>query len=289
MVIAHEMSHMWFGDLVTQTWWEDIWLNESFAEYMGFRVSEEAAGFAGTWVGFQVTHKPRAMVADRRRSTHPVAPLPEDVPDVDTASTNFDAISYVKGASALRQLVTWMGDEDFLAGVNAHLTKHRFGNATLADLVDALDEASPREVRAWAEVWLRQSGHDTIRVERDGDVPVLVRDGVRPHRFLVTAYDDALAELDRRVVDLDGGAGAARGLGRPGRRAQRARRDVRPRAARRALLVRGRGRPRRSRGRPGAVGALGDGHGRRGEPRPRRPSATSPWSTGTCPPSGTSA
>jgi aminopeptidase N len=203
MVIAHEMSHMWFGDLVTQTWWEDIWLNESFAEYMGFRVSEDAAGFAGAWVGFQVTHKPRAMVADRRRSTHPVAPLPEDVPDVDTASTNFDAISYVKGASALRQLVTWMGDEDFLAGVNAHLTKHRFGNATLADLVGALDDASPRDVRGWAEVWLRQSGHDTIRVERDGDVPVLVRDGVRPHRFLVTAYDDGLAELDRRVVDLD--------------------------------------------------------------------------------------
>ncbi len=203
MVVAHEMSHMWFGDLVTQTWWEDIWLNESFAEYMGFRVSEDAAGFAGSWVGFQVSHKPRAMVADRRRSTHPVAPLPEDVPDVDTASTNFDAISYVKGASALRQLVTWMGDDDFLAGVNAHLTKHRFGNATLADLVDELDEASPREVRAWAEVWLRQAGHDTIRVERDGDVPVLVRDGVRPHRFLVTAYDDGLAELDRRVVDLD--------------------------------------------------------------------------------------
>ncbi len=203
MVIAHEMSHMWFGDLVTQTWWEDIWLNESFAEYMGFRVSEDAAGFTGTWVGFQVTHKPSAMVADRRRSTHPVAPLPEDVPDVDAASTNFDDISYAKGASSLRQLVTWMGDEDFLAGVNAHLTKHRFGNATLADLVGALDEASPREVRAWAEVWLRQSGHDTIRVERDGDVPVLVRDGVRPHRFLVTAYDDGLAEVDRRVVDLD--------------------------------------------------------------------------------------
>jgi aminopeptidase N len=203
MVIAHEMSHMWFGDLVTQTWWEDIWLNESFAEYMGFRVSEDAAGFAGAWVGFQTTHKPRAMVADRRRSTHPVAPLPEDVPDVDTASTNFDAISYVKGASALRQLVTWMGDEDFLAGVNAHLTRHRFGNATLADLVGALDDASPRDVRGWAELWLRRSGHDTIRVERDGEVPVLVRDGVRPHRVLVTAYDDGLAEWASRFVDLD--------------------------------------------------------------------------------------
>ncbi|HEX5088989.1 MAG TPA: aminopeptidase N [Nocardioides sp.] len=203
MVIAHEMSHMWFGDLVTQTWWEDLWLNESFAEYMGFRVSEAAAGFEGTWVGFQVTHKPRAMVADRRRSTHPVAPLPEDVPDVDTASTNFDAISYVKGASALRQLVTWMGDEDFLAGVNAHLTRHRFGNATLADLVDALDDASPRDVRSWADVWLRDAGHDTIRVERDGGVAVLVREGKRPHRLLVTAYDDALAECDSRWVDLD--------------------------------------------------------------------------------------
>jgi aminopeptidase N len=203
MVIAHEMSHMWFGDLVTQTWWEDIWLNESFAEYMGFRVSEDAAGFAGAWVGFEVTHKPRAMAADRRRSTHPVAPLPEDVPDVDTASTNFDAISYVKGASALRQLVTWMGDEDFLAGVNAHLTRHRFGNATLADLVGALDDASPRDVRGWAELWLRQPGHDTIRVERDGEVPVLVRDGVRPHRVRVTAYDDGLAECATGFVDLD--------------------------------------------------------------------------------------
>ena len=113
MVIAHEMSHMWFGDLVSQTWWEDIWLNESFAEYMGFRVSEDAAGFAGTRVGFEVTHKPGAMVADRRRSTHPVAPLPEDVPDVDTASTNFDAISYAQG----RVRVTPAGDLDGRRGL----------------------------------------------------------------------------------------------------------------------------------------------------------------------------
>jgi len=203
VVIAHEMAHMWFGDLVSQTWWEDIWLSESFAEYMGFRVSEEAAGFGGAWVGFHLTHTPRALNADRRRSTHPVAPLPEDVPDVDTASTNFDAISYVKGASALRQLVTWLGDTDFLAGVNAHLTAHRFGNAGLDDLMDALDAASPRDVRAWAELWLRTSGHDTIRVEHDGEVPVLVREGCRPHRLLVTAYDDGLAEVDRRWVDLD--------------------------------------------------------------------------------------
>ena len=95
------------------------------------------------------------------------------MPDVDAALTNFDSISYAKGNSALRQLVTWLGDEDFLAGVNAHLTRHRFGNATLADFVDALDAATDRDVRGWVEAWLRTTGFDTLRVERDGDVPVL--------------------------------------------------------------------------------------------------------------------
>ena len=96
MVIAHEMSHMWFGDLVTQTWWEDIWLNESFADYMGFEVAQEAAGFAGTRISFESRYKPEAYAADRRRSTHPVAPLAEEVPDVDAATNNFDAISYAR-------------------------------------------------------------------------------------------------------------------------------------------------------------------------------------------------
>ena len=202
MVIAHEMSHMWFGDLVSQTWWEDIWLNESFADYMGFEVAQEAAGFAGTRISFESRYKPGAYVADRRRSTHPVAPLAEEVPDVDAATNNFDAISYAKGNAAIRQLVTWLGTEEFLAGVNNHLTRHRFANATLADLIGALDAVSPRDVRGWAELWLRTSGHDTIRVRRDGDVPVLVREGVRPHRLRVTAYDDAMGEVGDRWVDL---------------------------------------------------------------------------------------
>ncbi len=136
MVIAHEMAHMWFGDLVTMTWWEDTWLQESFADYLGYRVSEEAAGIEGALVDFTIGRKPEAYVADERRSTHPVAPRAEDVPDVDAASTNFDALSYAKGNSALRQLVTWIGDDAFYAGVNAYLSRHRWGNATLDDFVD---------------------------------------------------------------------------------------------------------------------------------------------------------
>jgi aminopeptidase N len=201
-VIAHEMSHMWFGDLMTMTWWEDSWLQESFADYLGYRVAADAAGFTGAQVAHEVTRKPMAYVADARRSTHPVAPRPEDVPDVDAAATIFDEISYAKGNSVLRQLATWLGDEVFLRGVNTHLTRHRFANATLADFVDALDEASDHDVRGWVEVWLRQSGFDTLRVERDGDVPVLHRDGVRPHRVRVTAYDDDWAEVTSMLVDV---------------------------------------------------------------------------------------
>ena len=201
-VIAHEMAHMWFGNLVTMRWWEDTWLNESFADYMGYRVADDGAGFAGTLVVHESSRKPGAHTADERRSTHPVAPAPEDVPHVDAAFANFDAISYSKGNSCLRQLVTWLGDEDFLAGVNAHLTRHAFGNATLEDLVAALDDASPRDVRAWAEVWLRRPGFDTVVVARDGDVPVLTREGCRPHRFSVTAYAVDGSVAGERLVDL---------------------------------------------------------------------------------------
>jgi aminopeptidase N len=202
IVIAHEMAHMWFGNLVTMRWWEDSWLNESFADYMGFRVAQDAAGFAGTFVDFAIGRKAGAYVADECRSTHPVAAVTEDVVDVDTAFNNFDAISYAKGNSLLRQLVTWLGDEEFLAGVNAHLTRHRFGNATLADFVDSLDGASGRDVRGWVEAWLRTTGFDTIRVVRDGGSVALVREGSRPHRVRVTAYDESLAPVDSRLVDL---------------------------------------------------------------------------------------
>ncbi len=201
-IIAHEMAHMWFGDLVTMRWWEDTWLQESFADYMGYRVAHEAAGFEGTLLRHEGLRKPAAYDADQRRSTHPVAPEAEDVPDVDAAANNFDAISYAKGNSVIRQLVTWLGDETFLAGVNVYLSRHRFGNTTLHDFVTALDEASESDVHAWMQVWLRESGFDTLRVTRDGDVPVITREGTRPHRLRVTAYDAKLVEVESRFVDV---------------------------------------------------------------------------------------
>ena len=191
--IAHEMSHMWFGDLVTMTWWEDTWLQESFADYMGYRVADDAAGFAGALRRrTRSAASPAAYDADERRSTHPVAPEPEDVPDVDAAATIFDAISYAKGNSVLRQLVTWLGDETFLRGVNTHLTRHRFGNATLADFVDALDEASDRDVR---DLGRRVAAHAPASTRSASRATATCRcctaTASRPHRVRVTAYDDA--------------------------------------------------------------------------------------------------
>ncbi|WP_052460927.1 aminopeptidase N [Microbacterium gorillae] len=203
-VIAHEMAHMWFGDLVTFRWWEDSWLNESFADYMGYEVGGRATG-SSLWTAAALGRKPTAYRADARRSTHPIAEDAENLPDVDTAFANFDMITYAKGNAVLRQLVTWLGEEDFFTGVNAHLSAHPFGNATLADFLDALDSATDRDVRSWAASWLRTTGYDTIRVTRDGDVPVLVRDGSRPHRFTVTGYDDRGAVVREALVDLADG------------------------------------------------------------------------------------
>ena len=201
-VIAHEMAHMWFGDLVTMRWWEDTWLNESFADFMGYHVSAQAAGYDDAWPSVALTRKPTGYRADRRRSTHPVAEDAERVPDPDTAFANFDMITYAKGNALLRQLGTWLGP-DFLAGVNRHLTTHAFGNADLAQFLDSLDAATDRDVRGWADAWLRSTGFDTIEVTRTDDgTPVLHRHGTRPHRFTVAAYDDQLVRTQTRVVDL---------------------------------------------------------------------------------------
>ena len=200
-VIAHEMAHMWFGDLVTMAWWEDTWLNESFADYMGYEVSGRATG-TDTWTAAALGRKLSAYSADSRRSTHPIAEDAENLVDVDTAFANFDMITYAKGNAVLRQLVTWLGEDDFIRGVNAHLSAHPFGTATLADFLDALDAATDRDVRSWAAAWLRTTGFDTITVTRDGEVPVLTRTGSRPHRFTVVGYGTDGSVVREEIVDL---------------------------------------------------------------------------------------
>ncbi|GAA4598922.1 aminopeptidase N [Actinoplanes octamycinicus] len=204
-VIAHEMAHQWFGDLVTMAWWDDLWLNESFAEYLGSRVAAEATRWTGTWTTFALHRKAWGLRADQRPSTHPVAPA--EVADTDQALMNFDGISYAKGASVLKQLVAWLGDEAFLAGVNAHFAAHAFGNATLADLLGALAEAGGRDLSGWAELWLRRAQVNTLRAEvrRDGEryaevaVVQTAPEGfgtLRPHRIGIGLYD----HLDGAVV-----------------------------------------------------------------------------------------
>ena len=210
MVIAHEMAHMWFGDLVTLQWWDDIWLNESFAEYMGYQTLTEATRFTDTWTDFGVVRKAWGYDADQRPSTHPVAP--ENVDDTASALLNFDGISYAKGASALRQLVAWLGEKDFLAGINTHFARHKFANATLADFIDSLASGTERDVHAWADVWLRTTGVDTLTptITRTGDgthTLTVDRAGSRPHRIAVGLYDQDLGDTGRLVLrerlDLD--------------------------------------------------------------------------------------
>ncbi|MGW5233659.1 aminopeptidase N [Streptomyces nodosus] len=221
MVIAHEMAHMWFGDLVTLRWWDDIWLNESFAEYMGYQTLTEATRFTDTWTDFGVARKAWGYDADQRPSTHPVAP--EAVDDTASALLNFDGISYAKGASALRQLVAWLGEKDFLAGINTHFARHRFGNATLADFIDSLAAATDRDVHAWADSWLRTTGVDTLtpRLTQadDGTCTLTVdHDGSRPHRITAGLYDQSLTEDTgltlRERLDLDIPDTTPRPLGR---------------------------------------------------------------------------
>ncbi|MFV2115412.1 aminopeptidase N [Micromonospora sp. LOL_025] len=217
--IAHEMAHMWFGDLVTMRWWDDLWLNESFAEYLGTRVTAEATRFDQAWTTFALRRKAWGYAADQRPSTHPVAP--EEVADAAEGLLNFDGISYAKGASVLRQLVAWLGDDAFLAGLNAHFAKHRFGNATLTDLLGSLAAAAGRDLSGWAERWLRSAQVNTLRAEATVDAdgrytevaigqtapeshPVL-----RPHRIGVGRYA-ADGTVVRTEVDLDPDADGGR-------------------------------------------------------------------------------
>jgi aminopeptidase N len=205
-VQLHEMAHMWFGDLVTMRWWDDLWLNESFAEYLAHRALVAATEHELAWTTFAVRRKAWGYHADQLSTTHPVA---TDADDTAEALGNFDGISYAKGASALRQLAAWVGDDAFVAGLRAHLQAHRFGNATLADFVQAVADASGQDVATWADRWLRTAGVSTLAVEtaaRDGRyvgarVVQIVPDGhptPRPHTMHVGLYDRSESGLRRR-------------------------------------------------------------------------------------------
>ena len=211
--ILHEMAHMWFGDLVTMQWWDDLWLNESFATWSAATAQTAIGEYADAWTTFASVEKAWAYQQDQLPSTHPIA---ADAPDIETAEQNFDGITYAKGASVLKQLQAYVGYEEFFGGVRSHFDNHAYANATFADLLGALEEASGRDLSGWAEKWLRTTGVSRLRPETDSDgkfVVVQESDVIRPHRVRVGLYkldDDAgtgsavVRRIHQVETDIDG-------------------------------------------------------------------------------------
>src|SRR4029077_4370124 len=158
--ILHEMAHMWFGDLVTMRWWDDLWLNESFATWAGTEAQARATRWDNSWTTFTTAWKAWACKQDQLPSTHPIA---ADIPDIEAVEVNFDGITYAKGAAVLKQLVAYVGYHNFLDAVRKYFAAHAWGNATLADLLAALEETSGRDLAACAEQWLQTAGVNTLR------------------------------------------------------------------------------------------------------------------------------
>ena len=211
-VLLHEMAHMWFGDLVTMRWWDDLWLNESFATYMATHAQASATRFTDAWVRFALGTKAHAVGQDQLPSTHPVS---ADIVDTDAVRLHFDGITYSKGASVLRQLVAWVGQEAFAKGVAAYFERHQWENAELGDFLDALAQASGRDLGGWPREWLGTAGVNTLRVrttEAGGAVEAAsveqaadaIHPTLRSHRLAVGLYDLAGGVLGlRRRVELD--------------------------------------------------------------------------------------
>ena len=216
LTILHELAHMWFGDLVTMRWWDDLWLNESFAEYASTLASAEATRWSDSWTTFALSEKGWAYQQDQLPSTHPVV---ADMVDLEAVETNFDGITYAKGASVLRQLVAYVGREEFFAGVRAYFAKHAWGNTELRDLLVELEATSGRDLGSWAELWLQRAGVNTLTplIERDEDGTV-TRFAIsqtapaehltlRPHRLQVGGFslrDGALVRTESLELDVDG-------------------------------------------------------------------------------------
>ncbi len=202
--VAHEMAHQWFGNITTPLWWDDLWLNESFAEYMGNRVTAEATQYDDAWVQTAYARRQWGLLADQRPSTHPVAGNGEE--DATAALQNFDGISYAKGSSILKQLNTTMGDEVFFAGVRDHFDRHFYGNATMQDLLDSWTRAGAVDLGPFADNWLVTAGPDRLVLERPGRLlrtPPTGRPAERRHtlRIATRAAGAADWQVDEQVLD----------------------------------------------------------------------------------------
>ncbi|QDZ16487.1 aminopeptidase N [Humibacter ginsenosidimutans] len=206
--ILHEMAHMWFGDLVTMKWWDDLWLKESFADYMGALATTEATGWSDAWVTFANRRKAWAYLQDQLPTTHPIA---ADIVDLEAAKLAFDGITYAKGAAVLKQLVAYVGRDAFFEGARRYFREHAFGNTTLDDLLAALEDASGRDLHAWSRAWLQTTGVTTLTLEpvagAAGELAIVPSDD-RPHRLAVGWYDeDATGRLTltrRQEFDIAG-------------------------------------------------------------------------------------
>ncbi|MFC0448656.1 aminopeptidase N [Rhodococcus jostii] len=202
--ILHEMAHMWFGDLVTMVWWDDLWLKESFADYMGALASAEATRWTDAWVAFANRRKAWAYLQDQLPTTHPIV---ADIVDLEAAKLNFDGITYAKGASVLKQLVAYAGREAFFEGARRYFRAHAFGNTTLTDLLAELSATSGRDLSTWARAWLQTTGVSALTLQREADGRAsIVQTEPRPHRLGVGRYDfDDVGDLvcvQRVEVDL---------------------------------------------------------------------------------------
>ncbi|HLY33205.1 MAG TPA: aminopeptidase N, partial [Jatrophihabitantaceae bacterium] len=217
--LLHEMAHMWFGDLVTMRWWDDLWLNESFATYASILCQTEATRWRDSWATFANAEKTWAYRQDQLPSTHPIS---TDAPDVQTAEVNFDGITYAKGASVLKQLAAYVGVDAFLAGLRQYFQDHAYGNTTLNDLLHALEQSSGRELGDWSKLWLETTGINTLRpefaIDEDGTYSrfsivqsapneVATTNTVRPHRLAIGLYEakgDKLERVHRVELDIAG-------------------------------------------------------------------------------------
>lgn len=218
ITVLHELAHMWFGDLVTMRWWNDLWLNESFAEYMSTLACAQNTRYTNAWTTFAAGEKSWGYEQDQLPTTHPIK---AEIPDLEAVLVNFDGITYAKGASVLKQLVAWVGQEEFMAGLNRYFDKHAWSNTELSDLMVELEAASGRDLTDWSARWLETAGVNTLvpQVEADDDgvitsfrIEQLGQDGhptLRPHRVAVGFYDHRedtglLSRTFRVELDVDG-------------------------------------------------------------------------------------